>query len=97
MEQAEDSCLEELPAAGLVKEFIEEHGGVRELCEEPLVQLHCKPRHVWCLPRLQAPCVRMRHLSSRTCAHMHAPSHKGEIHFWPHGAHTDTCSSQLQP
>ena len=55
--------LDQLLAARLIKQLVEQHGGVRQLCEEALVQLHSKARQVRRLARLAAPSVRIGHLS----------------------------------
>ena len=55
--------LDQLLAARLVEQLVEQHGGVRQLGEEALVQLHRKARQVRRLARLAAPCVRIGHLS----------------------------------
>ena len=52
----------ELLAARLVKELVEEDCGVCQLRQEALVQLHCKARQVRRLPGLAAPRVRVRQL-----------------------------------
>ena len=56
------SHLYELFPARLVKELVEEDGGVCQLREEALVQLHSEARQTWQLARLAAPHIRVRHL-----------------------------------
>jgi hypothetical protein len=68
--------LDEVAAAGLIEELVEEDGCVRELGQKALVQLYSKARQLRRFTMLQTPRVPVRYLRRLACAHRaeHEPS-----------------------